>query len=120
MVSSLQPRVQWHQAVVFFAGSEDPQDAAMQQRLPWMFLVSVLMVAAQVATVAAVIIGTATPACFTNDQCGRGQYCSIGWSNRCQFWYVELPLEIFVTNDLLSHTTSHERWCLHVVEATCP
>ena len=78
--------VQWHQAVVFFAGSQDPQDVAMQKRLPWMFAVSVLMVAAQVATVAAVIIGTATPACLTNDQCNPGMYCSVGWSNRCQFW----------------------------------
>lgn len=63
----------------------------MQKRLPWMFLVSVLMVATQVATVAAVIIGTATPACLTNDQCSPGTYCSVGWSNRCQFWCAEPP-----------------------------
>lgn len=54
---------QWHQAVVFYASSTAPEDAAIRKRLPWMFLVSVLMVVAQCATVVAVLVGTFTPAC---------------------------------------------------------
>lgn len=71
------------------------------------------MVVAQCATIAAVIIGTVTPACITNDQCGSGMYCSIG-ENRCQFWCATFLLRIVMssTSSAAKHTLdSHERGC---------
>ena len=99
----------WHQAVVFFAGSSDPRDAPMKKRLPVMFTMSFLMVAAQCATVVAVIMGTATPACSTNDQCSPGTYCSVGWSNRCQYCGSHAPVIIQYGEDGETYNQPYDR-----------
>ena len=40
----------WHQATVYFACTNEPEDAWMKRWVPFMFLMSALMVLAQVCT----------------------------------------------------------------------
>ena len=99
----------WHQAMVFFAASDDPEDAEMVTRLPLMLLVSLVMVGAQCATVVAVLVGTFTPACLTNDQCFAGNYCSVGFTNRCQYCGSHAPVIIHYGEDGKTYNNVYDR-----------
>lgn len=77
--------------MTFYTVSEDPKDMVHKQKVPLLYFVSFVMVFAQCATVVAVIVGTWTPACLTNDQCGSGMFCSVGVSDRCQYCGSHAP-----------------------------
>ena len=81
----------------------------MVKRVPLMFFVSLVMVAAQCATVVAVLVGTFTPACLTNDQCFAGNYCSVGFTNRCQYCGSHAPVIIHYGEDGKTYNNVYDR-----------
>jgi hypothetical protein len=84
----------WHQATIFFAGSDDPADAAMKAWSQLMLFAGLVIVAFQVVAALGVLFGVAFPACKTSKQCGQaGTFCARN-SNRqqCQFCGWHGPL----------------------------
>lgn len=74
----------WHQTVVFFAASSEPEDAATRKRVPLMFLASVLMVLGQCMAAVSVFVGTLEPSCESSDQCRVGGWCQVV-QQRCRY-----------------------------------
>jgi hypothetical protein len=93
----------WHQCIVFFLTSTEADDEPMKQWLPLMLAGSWLMVLIQCAACLAVVIGVALPSCRSSDQCPDGQYCQVGFSNRCGFCGSNAPL-IMQVNDVTGQT----------------
>jgi hypothetical protein len=75
----------WHQMVVYYASSDDPQDADMRVNAPYLFIAGCIMVFMQLSTVFGIIFGAELPSCETNSQCTEGAYCRLGMTNRCEF-----------------------------------
>jgi hypothetical protein len=66
----------WHQATIFFLGSENPADAAMKGKARLMLFAGLILIIFQVLTACGVIIGVSIPACKTSKHCGQpGTYC---------------------------------------------
>jgi hypothetical protein len=82
----------WHQCIVFFLTSTAHEDATMRPWLPAMFAASWLMVLVQCAAAMGVAIGVVLPSCMSSDQCPSGQYCQVGFSNRCGYCGSNVPL----------------------------
>eukprot|EP01052_Picozoa_sp_SAG31_P031189 SAG31_NODE_3279_length_4470_cov_48.789293_5_plen_342_part_00 len=88
----------WHQATVMFAAS-DGDDARWRVGS---LVLSVLMVMGQSMVTVGMWLGTAAPACGSNDQCGQtGTYCQVrpqamssalSATGRCQYCGVDVPL----------------------------
>ena len=85
-----------HQATVFFAASDDPEDSARALRLLALGCATVL---AQCAVACGVFIGIRVPACESSDQCDDGMFCEVdtGRCYHCGGRYpggVPVPMEI--------------------------
>jgi hypothetical protein len=91
-VRSAEAPTNWHQGMIFYLTSEDPQDAGMRARAPLLFASSWAMVLLQCCTALAVTQSTVLPSCKTSDQCPAGLYCQIGFNDRCQFCGSNVPL----------------------------
>ena len=72
----------FHQAMVFYSTSKEPQDAAMHARAPLLLAVSWMIVILQCMVSAGVYKGTMFPSCRSNNMCGQGQFCLLGYAPR--------------------------------------
>ena len=72
----------FHQAMVFYSTSKEPQDAAMHARAPLLLAVSWMIVILQCMVSAGVYKGTMFPSCRSNTMCGQGQFCLLGYAPR--------------------------------------
>lgn len=68
-VAESQAPPNWHQGTVYAAATQAPEDASLKAQAPVFFCVSILLVIFQTCTVTALVTGTFTPACISNDQC---------------------------------------------------
>eukprot|EP01051_Picozoa_sp_SAG22_P000366 SAG22_NODE_9_length_35992_cov_37.278104_5_plen_401_part_00 len=89
----------FHQATIYFAASEAPEDAPMAARARLLFLFSALMVLMQTVTAVGVCWGVVLPSCSSSEQCrergATGTYCGDAAGNsRCDFCGRWVPLEI--------------------------
>jgi hypothetical protein len=76
---------------VYFAAA-GPEDADVIQRGCGL-LAGVAMVALQCMVVVGVVLGSASPACSSSDQCQQaGMFCEVGGRNRCVFCGTSTPL----------------------------
>lgn len=74
----------WHQATIFFSGSDAAEDAAMKSRARWMLLAGLGLVIFQALTAIGVHVGVALPSCTTTKQCQvAGTFCDS--SQRCSY-----------------------------------
>jgi hypothetical protein len=88
----------WHQATIFFLGSENPADAAMKGKARLMLLAGLVLIVFQVLTAMGVLVGVIMPACKTSKQCGQaGMFCAPK-QQRCEFCGQNGPLMSTNTN----------------------
>jgi hypothetical protein len=82
----------WHQATIFFLGSENLDDAAMKGKARLMLFSGLILIIFQVFTAMGVFIGVLMPACKTSKQCGQaGMFCASDWQ-RCHYCGLNGPL----------------------------
>lgn len=96
----------WHQATIFFAGSDDPVDAAMKARSKLMAVAGLAMIVFQVMAAVGIQFGVAFPACKTSKQCGQpGTFCAPR-EKKCQFCGWHGPLSpVFGVTPMTAHET---------------
>jgi hypothetical protein len=84
----------WHQATIFFLGSENPDDAAMKDKARLMLFSGLTLISFQVLTAMGVFVGVLMPACKTSKQCGQaGMFCALGpLGQRCHYCGLNGPL----------------------------
>jgi hypothetical protein len=68
----------WHQATIYFATTEAPEDEEMRRRAPRLYCGSFLIVLVQLLTLMAVLIGTLATSCVKAAHCQPGKYCRHG------------------------------------------
>jgi hypothetical protein len=82
----------WHQATIFFMGSENPADATMNGRARLMLFAGLLLIVFQVLTAVGIFVGVVTPSCKTSKQCGQvGMFC-VPEGRGCQYCGLHGPL----------------------------
>jgi hypothetical protein len=101
----------WHQATIFFLGSDDPADSTMKGKARLMLLAGLVLIAVQVLTACGVLIGVMIPACKISKQCEQaGMFCAPDLQ-RCSFCGMHGPL-VFLNQDNLVD-------CPWAAEETC-
>jgi len=78
----------FHQATVYFAASDSPEDAAASAKAPLFFVASVAIVLMQTFAATGMLTGTSFKGCSSSDECTKdnpGTWCNIGRSDRCEF-----------------------------------
>lgn len=108
----------WHQGVVFGLVANDAKDAELRMWAPVGLVVSGAIVSMQCAVAVVLFVGTISPACADNDQCGLGLFCR-KVNNRCTFCGQNAPLTMVTEG---ACTVSGEVWTgveLTVKDAAC-
>jgi hypothetical protein len=105
------PSQNWHQSLVYYVASTDPQDTGMKKHVPLLLLGSFLMILFQCMTSVGVLVGTFSAACDTSDQCGQGKFCEVAVTSRCRFCgeTVPMPMQTLSNGDTLNWA-QHERY----------
>ena len=89
----------WHQATIFFLGSDDPADAAMKGHARLMLFGGLVLIAFQILTAIGVVAGVAFPSCKTSKQCGQaGTFC-VPEQQRCQYCGFHGALTLLQTKE---------------------
>jgi hypothetical protein len=99
----------YHQASVFFAASDEGEDAVMKGRAPLLLLGGVVLVLLQIYTAMGLSINTVIPSCASNAQCEDSSYCALPTRKRCDFCGRFVPLLVQtdpITGDALNHPES--------------
>ena len=79
----------FHQSVIYYAASADPEDADMRAKAPLLYFGSLLMALMQIATTIGVYSGTFHPSCSSSIQCGTGTWCK---TDQCAYCGDSIPL----------------------------
>jgi hypothetical protein len=68
----------WHTATLLALSSNSAEDAWLRERGPALFALALVLVAFQSISIVAVVVGTFSPSCHDNGQCGSaGSFCAL-------------------------------------------